>query len=132
FTRDIAAIVTDLDNVETIAYRALGGADTITVDDLTGTDATGVAIDLGAATGGGDAQADTVTVRGTDGADTVDVTRSGLQVLASGLAASTRIGGGEAALDTLRIQTGAGDDAVTVAPDVNELITAIVDLGVDE
>ena len=38
----------DLDGVEHIQLNTLGGADTITVDDLTGTDVTQVAIDLSA------------------------------------------------------------------------------------
>ena len=38
----------DLNGVEHIQFTALGGADTITVNDLTGTDVTQVAIDLAA------------------------------------------------------------------------------------
>ena len=36
--RDIGTITMDLDGVENIQVNALGGADTITVNDLTGTD----------------------------------------------------------------------------------------------
>jgi len=61
-----------------------------------------------------------------------DVSRSGQQVVVGGLAAQTRITGGEASLDTLRVQTLGGDDDVTVAPDVSDLITPVVDLGADE
>ena len=42
FTRDIANIVMDLNDVETIDAKALGGADTLTVNDLSGTDVTNV------------------------------------------------------------------------------------------
>jgi predicted ester cyclase len=132
FTRNIASIVMDLDDVEHLGFDAFGGADLVTVNDLTGTDATSVDVDLSAGGGGGDLQPDTVIVNGTGGADVVDVTRSGSQVLTTGLAAETRIVGSEAAGDTLRIQTVGGDDEVTVAPDVNELLTTIVDLGDDE
>ena len=38
FTRDIANIVMDLDDVESIVAKALGGTDTVTVNDLSGTD----------------------------------------------------------------------------------------------
>src|SRR5207302_3064633 len=38
FTRDVANIVMDLNGVEGINFNALGGADTITVNDLSGTD----------------------------------------------------------------------------------------------
>ena len=41
----------DLNGVEHIQFNALGGADTITVNDLTGTGVTQVAIDLGATPG---------------------------------------------------------------------------------
>ena len=41
----------DLNGVEHIQFNALGGADTITVNDLTGTDVNQVAIDLGIAAG---------------------------------------------------------------------------------
>src|SRR4029078_8235522 len=37
FTRDIGNIVMDLNDVETINVKALGGVDAVTVDDLTGT-----------------------------------------------------------------------------------------------
>ena len=40
FTRDVANIVMDLNDVESIDVKALGGADTITVNDLSGTDVT--------------------------------------------------------------------------------------------
>ena len=86
-------------------------------------------VDLALLGGAGDAQADTVIVNGTAGADTVAVTRTATEVLASGLAASTRITGSEASLDTLRVQALDGDDEVTVAPDVADLIATVVDLG---
>ena len=56
FTRDVANITMDLNDVENIQFNALGGADTITVNDLTGTDVSQVNLDLGvngAATVGG-------------------------------------------------------------------------------
>ena len=65
--RDVGNIIMDLNGVEKIQLNAVGGADNITVNDLTGTGVTQVAIDLGATPGatGGDGQADTVTVNGT-------------------------------------------------------------------
>ena len=38
FTRDVGAISMDVDDVEAIDVNALGGADRVTVNDLTGTD----------------------------------------------------------------------------------------------
>ena len=49
FTRNLGNIVMDLDDVETIDLNALGGADTITVNDLSGTDVNEVDLDLQAA-----------------------------------------------------------------------------------
>jgi Ca2+-binding RTX toxin-like protein len=72
FTRDVANITMDLNGVERINFAALGGADTITVNDLTGTGVTQVARDLAAERGvpGGDGQTDQVHVNGTAGDDT--------------------------------------------------------------
>src|SRR5882724_11078699 len=72
FTRDVAAITMDLNGVENIQFNALGGADTITVGDLTGTDTTQVSIDLGS-NGAGDGAADSVIVNATGGADQIQV-----------------------------------------------------------
>src|SRR5258708_905575 len=52
FTRDIANITMDLNGVETIAFKALGGVDTITVNDLAGTNASDVTVNLAATLGG--------------------------------------------------------------------------------
>jgi hypothetical protein len=131
-TRNVAAITMDFDGIEALNLRTLGGADNVTVGDLTGTALKSDAIDLSATGGGGDGSADTVTAQGTDGADAVDVTRSGSQVTVAGLAAQTTIAGSEPANDTLRINSLAGDDRVTVAPGVSDLIAPIVDLGSDE
>ena len=52
FTRDIANVAMDLNDVETIDFNALGGADIITVNDLSGTDVQKVNIDLAGTVGG--------------------------------------------------------------------------------
>ncbi len=54
FTRNVANVLMDLNDTEAIRFSALGGADTITVNDLSGTDVTTVDIDLSAAGGAGD------------------------------------------------------------------------------
>ena len=69
FARDIANVVMDLDDVESIEFRALGGTDNVTVGDLSGTDLTRVDVDERGSAGGGDGAADTVTVNGTQGPD---------------------------------------------------------------
>ena len=67
FSRDVANVTMDLDDVEHIDFRALGGADNIVVGDLSGTDVTQVDLDLRGPAGGGDGAADTVTVNGHPG-----------------------------------------------------------------
>jgi hypothetical protein len=122
----------DLDSVEHLAVHPFGGTDSIEVGNLAGTDVGTVDIGLGLFDGTPDGQPDAVVVNGTAMPDTVATTRSGSEVLTAGLPALVRIGGSEAANDTLRIQTLGGNDDVTVAPDVNDVITPLVDLGADE
>ncbi|MGZ6670845.1 MAG: beta strand repeat-containing protein [Solirubrobacteraceae bacterium] len=131
-TRNVGVITMDVNDVESTNIRALGGADTITVDDLAGTDLKAANVDLSAFDGTGDGSADTVVLNGSDKAERVRVNRAGDQVLTTGLAAQTTIAGSEAANDTLRVNTLGGRDDVQVAPDVRTLITPVVDLGADQ
>jgi len=73
-----------------------------------------------------------VTDNGSESRDHVDVARSGDDVLVTGLAADVRITGSEVVNDTLRIQTLGGDDDVTIDPNVELLITPVVNLGADD
>ena len=73
FTRDVGGITMDLDDLEQIELRTLGGADDVTVNDLTGTDLTHVELALRGPNGGVDGQTDTITVNGTQGADNFGV-----------------------------------------------------------
>ncbi len=59
FTRDIATVTMDMNDVESIDFRALGGADNIVVGDLSGTDVTQIDLDLRGPNGGGDGAIDT-------------------------------------------------------------------------
>ena len=70
FTRDLGTIVMDLDDVEKIHLDSLGGTDTFTVGDLTGTDVSEIVIDLGGTVAGGDGVADTVISQRHDRATT--------------------------------------------------------------
>jgi Ca2+-binding RTX toxin-like protein len=111
FTRDVASITMDLNDVEAVTFNALGGADQITVGDLSGTDVTEVNLNL-AANGGGDGAADTVTVNGTNGDDAIVVAGDSTGVAVLGLAAQVNITGAEAANDRLVVNALGGDDAV--------------------
>ena len=61
--------------VEQVDFNALGGADLVTVNDLTGTDVSDVNIDLAGTLGGGngDGQPDQVVINATNGDDTINV-----------------------------------------------------------
>ena len=109
FTRDVANITMDLNGVEHIQFDARGGADNITVGDLTGTGVTQVALDLGT-----DGVTDTVTVTGTAGNDTINVVGAGTSVSVTGLAAQVDITHAEAG-DALTINAGSGNDTISAA-----------------
>ncbi|HET7048858.1 MAG TPA: calcium-binding protein [Solirubrobacteraceae bacterium] len=130
-SRDIANINMDLNGIEGLNIRALGSADTITINDLTGTGLTKANVDLSGFDGLPDQFADTVIENGSALAENVAVTTSGSQVLVSGLKPALTVTGSEQA-DTLRVNTLGGKDQVTVAPEVSQLITPVVDLGADQ
>jgi Ca2+-binding RTX toxin-like protein len=110
--RDVGAVTMHLNSVERIALSTFGGADNITVNDLTGTGVKEVAIDL-AASGipAGDGRADAVTVNGTSGNDHISLTASGTMVTVGGLPSQVTVDHGEAG-DFLSINGGAGNDSI--------------------
>jgi Ca2+-binding RTX toxin-like protein len=133
--RDVANITMDLNGIENLDVAALGSADTITVNDLSGTGVKHTNIDLSGTPGSGtgDGAADTVIVNGTNNPDKVDVTNDAAgNVLVSGLASQVAITGSEPANDQLLLNTLGGKDRVTVAPGVSGLIQPVVDLGTDQ
>ncbi len=134
FTRDVGNIVMNVGGTETVDLRALGGADTAILNDLTGTDVAKANIDLAGVIGGGagDAAADTITVNGTNGPDTIAVAANGGIVDLTGLFTAIGINHSEVANDTLAIKTLGGDDDVVIGGGVAALIQTIVDLGSDE
>ena len=121
FLRDVANIRMDMDGVERLHLTALGGVDTMRVGDLTGTDVEEAIVDLSGLTGGGDGQADTVTVEGTLGADAIQATTDGSAVVVDGLTATTRVTGAEL-IDTLVLDGRGGNDAI----DVDDAATALI------
>jgi Ca2+-binding RTX toxin-like protein len=114
-TRNVASIVMDLNEVEHVTINALGGADTVYVNDLSGTDETQVDVNLAGAIGGttGDGAADNVRVNGTNGGDHIDIVGAGTSVSVLGLAARVNVTTSEAANDRLTVQGLGGDDAIT-------------------
>ncbi len=112
FFRDVANVTMDLDDVETIDFRALGGADNVVLGDLSGTDLTLAGLDLSGPNGGGDGQADAVTVTGTEGADTFGAAGDAGGVNVFGLQTTVNIFFQEQANDRLTLNALGGDDTV--------------------
>jgi Ca2+-binding RTX toxin-like protein len=132
FTRDIANVTMDLNDVEKVTFEALGGADSITVQDLSGTDVGLVSINLGAFIGGDDGQADTVTINATEGDDVIVVVSDGNgQVRVLGLAAEVQVfnfGVG----DRLVINGFGGDDVIDASALDAELLLRVNGLEGDD
>lgn len=114
FARDVANVTVDCGEIEDVRFHALGGADTITVNDLSGTGVSNVALDLANPAGGGagDNQADTIVVHGSNGDDVAIITGDAAGVSVLGLAARVTLAGNEAALDQLIVRMLAGDDVL--------------------
>jgi len=134
FTRDVATIRMDLNNVERFAFTALGGADKVNVGDLNGTDLRHVNLDLSgtAGSGVGDGQADAVTVDGTDNADHVSVDASDSTVDVNGLHTDVAISGPDATADHLQVNGFGGNDSVRVDEAASALLPTSVDLGIGQ
>src|SRR4051795_8680606 len=88
FFRNPGNITMNTGGVERAVFNALGGADNVTVNDLTGTDVTSVDLDLAGALGGtsGDGQTDRVVVNGTAGHNAAIVAGGADRVSVTGLA----------------------------------------------
>jgi Ca2+-binding RTX toxin-like protein len=102
----------DLDNVESIVAKTLGGADDLVVNDLSGTDIVNVVADLNAAGGGDDGQPDDVVVNGTNGDDVAVITGTGSAAQVAGLSALVSVSGTIAGSDRLTVNGLAGADVV--------------------
>ncbi|OKO82848.1 calcium-binding protein [Bradyrhizobium sp. AS23.2] len=127
FTRDVANITMDLNSIEQIEFDARGGADNITIGDLTGTGVKQVLVDLGANPGGtqGDGAADTVTVNGTNASQHIQVTADGTTVTVTGLPEVVKIANAEPG-DRLVIQALGGNDVIDAST-----LAAVIGLTID-
>jgi Ca2+-binding RTX toxin-like protein len=112
FTRNVASIVMDLNDVETIAANSFGGADILNVNDLSGTDVVDVDANLNAPGGLDDLAADNVTVNATNGEDIVSIAGAGTNAQVTGLHTAVSITGGRTASDRLTVNGLASDDVL--------------------
>jgi Ca2+-binding RTX toxin-like protein len=130
FTRNVGNIVMDTNDVEVVELNALGGADAVTVNDLSGTDVAAIDVDLAGTIGGtaGDAAVDSVTVNGTNGGDTIDVTGAAGSLSVAGLAAAVSVAHSEAT-DQLVINALGGDDVINATTLAAGVATLSIDSG---
>jgi hypothetical protein len=129
FFRTQGNVTMDTAGVERVDFNALGGADLVTVNDLSGTDVGSVNVDLAGTLGGatGDGQPDRVVLNATNNDDTIKVSGDTTEVTAKGLAPLVAIFHPEAANDRFEINTLAGTDTV----DSSGLAAGAIQLFVD-
>jgi Ca2+-binding RTX toxin-like protein len=115
FNRIAESAIANLDDIERIELAGGIGFDVIEVDNLAGTDAKLVKIDLGS-TGGtkGDSVADFVSIDGSAGNDLVTIALSAGTISVKGLPAQVTISHFEA-LDSITYNAGGGNDSLSVA-----------------
>ena len=120
FFRVQGNVTISTDGVEAVDDNPLGGADSLTVNDLSGTDVTQTSVDLAGSVGGGaaDGATDNVVVNATNGDDQIAVNpdlSGGAEV--SGLASEVSVQNPDTTSprDTLSINTLAGNDNVTTS-----------------
>jgi Ca2+-binding RTX toxin-like protein len=129
--RDVGAVTMDIDGIEQIDHAALGGADILTVHDLSGTALDKLNTSLASTLGGsaGDGQADRVLVEGTNGDDVITVGGSSGAATIIGLHATVAVSGAEPARDALEIRALAGDDVVEASGLAASVATLTADGG---
>lgn len=132
FFRNIGNVTMDTNDVEVIDVRSLGGADNLVIGDLSGTDVTSVTTDLSATGGVDDAQADTVTVDGTNGSDTAVLTGQPSDLQVVGLATRVTVTGASAATDSVVVRGLAGDDVIDASGVAAGSALVTLDGGVDD
>jgi Ca2+-binding RTX toxin-like protein len=127
FLRQPANIRMDTDDVEIVDFNAVGGLDTVTVNDLTGTDVIQTNLDLASALGGDapDGADDNVVVNGTDGDDNIRIAGNGSGADVTGLATAVSITHADPT-DKLSVNTLAGADNV-LATGVAGVLQVLVD-----
>jgi Ca2+-binding RTX toxin-like protein len=114
FFRVQGNVTMDTDDVEIVDDNPVNGQDSVTVNDLTGTDVIQTNIDLAGAFGGTapDGIAENVVVNGTNGDDNIAITGNGSGADVTGLATTVSVTHADPT-DTLSVNTLAGTDNVT-------------------
>jgi hypothetical protein len=118
FFRVQGNVTMETDGVEGVVVNPVGGADSLTVNDLSGTGVTQTTVDLAGSLGGstGDGAADSVVVNATNGDDDIAVDpdlSGGADVVGLATAVSVQNPDTASPRDTLSVNTLAGNDHVT-------------------
>ena len=115
-SRNIAATTTDLGDIERIDVATLGGADVVSIGDLTGTPVTQVNVDLASYIGSStsDGLVDSVTVLGSPVPDSIAITADAGTAVVSGLAATVRLAHPDVS-DQLAVHGQGGVDLIMAA-----------------
>jgi Ca2+-binding RTX toxin-like protein len=122
FFRNVASITMDVDDTERVELRALGDVDNTVVNDLSATDVKNIVLDLAA-----DGAADTTTINGSGGNDSIAISPNAGAVDVTGLAAAVQIKGSQAANDLLNINGLGGNDTING----NVGLAALIKVGMD-
>jgi Ca2+-binding RTX toxin-like protein len=112
FTRDVGAVVMDLAGVEEIDLNPLGGADRLTVNDVSGTDLSEIQTNLAGSTAADDGAPDQIVVNGTEGNDVITVSGESGKTSVTGLAAILDTINANPAQDQLLVNGLGGDDVI--------------------
>jgi Ca2+-binding RTX toxin-like protein len=130
FFRSPGPITMDTHGVEKVDFNALGGADTVTVNNLTDTGVTNVGVDLAGTLGGttGDGQTDRVLVIGTPGNDALTAAGDTSGFTVSGLHTQVAVQHQEPA-DQLFVRTVGGDDSISATGLVAGAVSESLDGG---
>jgi Ca2+-binding RTX toxin-like protein len=131
-TRNLGAVVMDLDGVEQIDLNALGGVDAATVNNLAGTDVSLLNIFLGLFGGALDGAADNVIVNASNGQDVLFVSGDASGVNVAGLSALLNIFSAESNLDRLTVNLLDGDDVLDASALASTGIALTVNGGNDD
>jgi hemolysin type calcium-binding protein len=128
--RDVGHVSMDLNGIERVEANAFGGDDTVTVNDLSGTDVAQADVDLAGAPGtsAGDGATDRVIVNATGAADTVRISgdqQDGATV--SGLHTVVNVFGIDGSTDALDLNALGGNDTV----DATGLAAGVIGLTVN-
>jgi len=128
---DLGTITMDLQDVEQIVAKTIGGSDSLVVNDLSGTNVANVVADLAAVDGGDDSAPDNVVVNATNGDDVVSVVGAGRNAQVAGLSALVSVSGTGVG-DRLTVNALAGDDVVDASDLAADASLLTIDGGDDD